>query len=166
MNAQIRKLYAKFRAHSPFMLVGENAKQALDAAHIYAKFQKLVDQGRVRLNIEREQEPDDSFFDTYGRRLSERSKQKAKEQYRANCWRISTDYLDADGEWQPADSIGNCDGEYRQQNAFDNPYVIDLMRSAVEAIRDIDSERTESILAQCRESARCVGACSQTVEFN
>lgn len=64
MNKELVSLYQKFRQHSPFMLVGHNARLALHAAKTLIRFRQLEADGVVRMRCEPETE---NWFDLYGR---------------------------------------------------------------------------------------------------
>lgn len=57
-------LYRLFRLHPPFMLVGDNARQALNAARTLDRWKDLENAGLVRIHSEDDNAPDASFYDT------------------------------------------------------------------------------------------------------
>lgn len=127
----IRHLYRKFRQHSPFMLVGHNAQQALRAAKIFNRWMELLAKGLVRIWTELDSDADADFYDTWGH-LSERTREKLKQAYYDDCWVVIVECrLSEDFKWQMVDSIGGCSGYIDPTSPYENPYVIDLMESAV-----------------------------------
>jgi len=157
MDKQTAQLYSKFRANSPFMLVGSNAALALSSAKTLIRFRELEEQGKVRLRAEAEQ---DSYFDVYGNEdgytnaqghevSAEQARENIIEQIeRDGCWWVVSEYLETETcdiedckcqfhrkpreTWEQADSIGMC--IYNDPtDPFENCYVIDLMDAAIKA---------------------------------
>jgi len=129
-------LYREFRKSSPFMLVGSNAAQSLEAAKTLAQFRKLEAAGLVKIEATPDESPDPSFYDTW-EHLSDRSRDKLKAKYWDDCWVVSTYYRCKKCHvWRAADTICGCSGYRDVCSPFDNGYVIELMRSAVEAASD------------------------------
>ncbi len=91
----------------------------------------------VRIRAEIEQ---DNYFSVYGRENISKE-EDAEIERMIELWGmycVISEYLDNDGEWQIADSVGMCIYE-NPLNPFENEYVIDLMKSALdkrEAILD------------------------------
>lgn len=131
----IASIYKRFRKDSPFMLVGENAKLALESAKALALWNRLESAGLVRIEVEPEPEPDASFYDTW-EHLSPRTREKLRGEYYNNCWLVETSYKLPGAGWRHADLIGNCAGYEDPSSPFENPYVIDLMNSAIEQLRN------------------------------
>lgn len=146
MNTQIHKLYAQFRAHPPFMLVGQNAALALSSARTLARFRELESRGLVRLYAEPEME---NYFDVYGREDSP----KLQKQMEETLERLGCDYVVAEwrsedqGEWEHADGVGMCVYEH-STDPFENCYVIQLMQSAIDALENSEREHLETQMAQ------------------
>lgn len=141
MNANIEKLYAKFRK------AGESASRALYAAKILNKWNDLESDGLVRIRAEAEQESyvdvygkTEAYTDMNGRRVTE--EEALKELYaileRDGCWVVFTEYMDGE-EWERADSVGMCTGYSDPTSPFQNCYVPDLMSAAIEAIENLDT---------------------------
>jgi hypothetical protein len=133
MTAEITSLYAKARK------AGYPAAQALRAAKIVNDWQSLESDGKVRMEINPEE---DSYFDVYGEPDAyegENGKRVSAEQAKVElvdlldrwgCYYVVTEYLDANGEWQHADFIGMCvyldPADWRE-----NWYIPDLMAEAI-----------------------------------
>jgi hypothetical protein len=133
MTTAIHELYKRFRKQSPFMLVGENARLALDSAKTLAEFRRLEASGLVKIEAELDQDPDASFYDTWPH-LSERSREELKQQYYNDCWVVSTSVrCNCCEQWKEVDTICGCSGYNDPCSPFENCYVIDLMQSAIEA---------------------------------
>lgn len=124
-------LYRDFRRHSPFMLVGHNAEQAIKAARILSRWRELEAAGLVKIEAEPDSDPDPSFYDTW-EHLSERSRRELKRAYCEDCSVVTTSYRCNDcGEWKDVDSICGCSGYDDPCSPFENAYVIGLMETAI-----------------------------------
>ena len=132
MTSEIQTLYKRFRQHSPFMLVGRNAELALESAKTLAVFRALEDQGLVRIEAHPEEE---SYFDVFGEPDSERERKDLESTLeRLGCWYVVSEFLSPESEqWEHADSIGMC--VYNDPTSpFENCYVIQLMREAIDKL--------------------------------
>lgn len=147
MTDHVKALYRRFRADSPFMLVGENARLALDAARTLDRWEDLENAGYVQIIADNDQDAENDWdCPTHCTR-----KNKARDrEYDAPCsacraWErdgayyVQTQYrTDAgdtsDGdEWETADGIGGCVGYKNACSPFENCYVIEMMRAAIDA---------------------------------
>ena len=128
----IETLYRQFRNHSPFMLVGQNAKITLDAARTFEQWNELESAGFVGIRAEFDPDPDPSFYDTWPH-LSERSKSELKNRYRSDCWIVQTFIVNDEGEETVIDSIGGCSGYDDPCCPFENCYVVDMMGETIKA---------------------------------
>jgi hypothetical protein len=132
LNTEVKNLYAKFRKDSPTLWTGRNAELALSQAKTLSVFRTLEDQGLVRITAEPEEE---SYFDVYGKPDNERERQSIVEALeRDGCWYVQTEYFSPESEeWEHADSIGMCVYD-DPTSPFENCYVIDLMREAIDKL--------------------------------
>lgn len=133
-NKQVLQYYRKFRQHSPFMLVGRNAELALQSAKTLFRFEQLEAMGKVRLRMEDEQE---DYFSVYGEPETQKQYDEILHQLEIyGCYWITSEYNDHCSkcdrdDWEQSDSIGMC--IYKNPlDPFENGYVIDLMKSAIE----------------------------------
>lgn len=148
ITKELTDLYAKFRVHSPFMLLGHNAEQALAAARTLLRFQELEDQGLVRMRCEPEEE---NYFDVYGREENERDHKRIEEAIeQLGCWWTASEYFDGH-EWQVADSCGMHTGYKNPLSPFENCYVIDEMESAILQAEKLLREPALAFDAACRD---------------
>lgn len=142
MNRELLVTYRKFRQHSPFMVVGHNARMALDAARTLLRFRELEDRGLVRLRCEPELE---NYFDVFGEpepernghRISQDAANKELEAVleRYGVWWTCSEYFDGQA-WQHADSCGMHTGYKDASCPFENCYIIDEMAEAVRLAED------------------------------
>jgi hypothetical protein len=149
MDRTLATTYHKFREHSPFMLVGENAAQALRSAKTLIAFRELEEQGKVRIKVEPEYE---NYFDVFGEPDDSKDRQRIIDQIeRDGCWCVIVEYLErtectiedcacpfhrAPREmWETADSIGMCVGYNDPTDPFENAYIIGLMEEAIDQYR-------------------------------
>lgn len=130
----ITEHYREFRQHSPFMLVGENAKLSLEAARTYETWLELEANELVKIEAHPDYDPDPSFYDNWPH-LSERSKQELKDRYCADCWVVAV-YVRCRScnQWRCVDSIGGNSGYDDPCSPFENCYVIDMMQTAIDNI--------------------------------
>lgn len=122
---------------------GWRAHEALYAARAIADFESLGEDA-VRLRAEPE---DENYFDVYGepegytdihgRHVSPEQERKNIERSieRDGCWYVFSEWFDGD-EWQQADGVGMCAGYNDPLSPFENWYIPDLMRAAVNAYRE------------------------------
>jgi len=131
MTPELLRLYRRFRADPPFMLVGRNAELAIRAARTLIEFQELADAGLVKIDYEPDQDPDPSFYDTW-EHLSERTRNRLKEEYCEDCFGVITyARTTEDEDFEDVDSIWGCAGYKDPASPFENCYVIDLMKTAI-----------------------------------
>ena len=139
MKTELLKLYAQCRAHKPFMLVGQDAACSLNSARTILRFRELEKEGLVRLRSEPEME---NYFDVYGDPEgytnaqghyvdAEKARTEIEDQIESmGCDWVVAEYLDENGDWEHADSIGMC--IYNDPlSPFENCYVVGLMDSAI-----------------------------------
>jgi hypothetical protein len=116
--------YREFRKRSPFMLVGCNALQALQAARTLARFREYEGACLVRLRSEFDSDADTSF-------MSERE----YDAWNGEAFGSISEYLcPACGSWLGADSIWGHIGYRDVLDPFENPYIVELMASALDCI--------------------------------
>lgn len=142
ITPELIREYRKARERKPFMIVGQDAVASLDAARIILKFRELEEEGRVRIRAEHEQE---SYFDVFGRPETQREIDAIAEQLdRLGVWWVTTEVLHGcdrcgDERWEHADSIGMCISK-DPCDPYDNCYVVDLMREAIEQCEAIPAK--------------------------
>ena len=128
------ELYRKFRKNMPFMLIGESAKCAIDAAKTVERFYGLGFAGTVKIESVPDYSPDPSFYDSW-HHLSERTRDKLKQEYCDNCYGVVVSVACPHcGEWQEVDSIWGCAGYDDPCSPFENYYVVGMMKSAIERV--------------------------------
>ncbi len=137
INKDLLKTYKQFRTHSPFMLVGRNAELALNSAKTLLKFRELEAAGKVRMCADVEEE---NYFDVYGEPETTKQKEAICESIESNG--IYYVYSQVDNacdccgrdDWETADGVGMC--VYSNPvDPFENGYVIDMMRAAIEKVK-------------------------------
>jgi len=135
MNTKIATTYRKFRSNPPFIRVGHSAEDALDAARTVVKFSELKDAGMVRIMAEPE---DESYFSVYGEPDSPKERERIVDALeREGLWYVHADVNRSceqcgDEQWDNVDAIGMCVYD-RPTDPFVNPYVVALMRAAIDA---------------------------------
>lgn len=154
--ASLRSYFLKFLESGAYCTPPGRAACALASALTLAEFERAQAAGLVRLRTEDDPE---NYFDVYGkpeaytngngRRVS------AKQAYTELCAlldrtgnvRVIAEYFDGYC-WQHVDSIGQCAGYNNPLSPFENCYVVDLMRSALDlgaAVRaDMELEQAVS----------------------
>ncbi len=131
MNAQLIKLYAQFRHNMPFVLVGSNAKLALDSAKTLLAFREAESKGLVRMLAEPE---DESYFQVYGYPDTKKEREEMERIIeRDGCWRSASEWFDGDS-WNHADSCGMHTGYSDPLDPFENGYIIQEMQAALDAL--------------------------------
>lgn len=132
MNTKTLALYRKFREHSPFMLVGHNARLALQSAKTLVAFQEAESAGLVRLVADPEQE---SYFDVYGEPDDKKQREAIEQSIEDNgCVYVQSEFYDGE-DWVHVDGVGMC--IYNNPlSSFENCYVIDLMRAALDHVTE------------------------------
>lgn len=124
------KLYRRFRS------IGYRAERALSSARTVERFIAFADD-LVRLRMDYEQE---SYFDVYGEPDTARERENIVRYLELwGCYSVYTEFLDENGEWQLADSVGMCVYEH-PLCPFDNEYVVDLMQSALDQMDDLETQ--------------------------
>ena len=127
IEAKLKNEYRKMRKYKPFMLVGRDAECSLESARVKIAFEHAEADGRVRII----QEPDAEPFD-WGDCEPDPDMLD-----RLGVWNVSSQVWQGcpdcgRGEWVDADSICGCAGYENPQSPYENCYVIDLMRSALD----------------------------------
>lgn len=139
---KIKSLYLKFRASR------EAASHAFYSAKTLTQWQEMEAEGLVRIGADHEREnyfdvygEPEAYVDGFGRRVSAAQARKELEEIleRDGCYTVFTEYL-KDGEWVMADSIGMNTGYKNPTSPFENCYVPDLMRSAIDAANALQPE--------------------------
>src|SRR5689334_3555115 len=165
MTPQLLSLYQQCRQRKPFMLVGHDASCSLRAARTILEFKELEREGLVRLRAEEEQE---NYFDVFGKPegytnaqghwVTEEQAAKELEELLESrgCWWTVSEWFDGE-DWQHADSCGMHTGYRDPLDPFENCYIVDHMRAAIDAVKDhlaeLEREKTESLDAACRDIA-------------
>lgn len=152
MNKELLAMYRRCRESKPFMLVGSDAKCSLDAARTIIAFRKAEADGLVRLRAEEEQE---SYLDVYGdsvldgmeRNGHPLSREDARKDLletldREGVWCSISEWFDGD-DWQMADSCGMHTGYRDPLCPFQNCYIVDGMRAALDALNAHQEEEQE-----------------------
>lgn len=133
MSKQLLEYYKRFRAASPFMLVGHNAEQALSAANTLLAWNEGESAGLVRIVCEPEI---DNYFDVHGEPDTESEKKRIVDVLeRDGCWHVKTEYWDEERQsWEFADGVGMNTGYKDPCSPFENCYVIGMMQAALDKI--------------------------------
>ena len=148
--ALLVKTYYKFRES------GMGANQALHSARVLLEWEEAEAADLVRLRAEAEEE---NYFDVYGdpdgytnifgKRVSaEAAKQEIIDSLESDgCWCSISEFRASaeEEEWEMADSVGMHVGYWHVLNPYENWYIVDLMASALAALRRLpqpDSLRT------------------------
>jgi hypothetical protein len=130
--------------YTQFRKAGYLPIQALRAAKTLLQWAELESQDLVRLSADPEEESyfaywgePEGYTDVNGRRVS--AEQERKEMERElelnGCWFIRSEYrATSDAQWEQADHVGMNTGYCNPLSPFENAYVIDLMRSAIDAV--------------------------------
>lgn len=120
--------------YKEFRKVGYTAQRAYDAADIYTRFLLAQAQGLVKIRAEYEEE---SYFDVYGEPDTKKERDeicRLIDQWGMYCV-LTEAKCPCCGSWELSDSIGMC--IYNDPlSPFENDYVIDLMDSALKAIKE------------------------------
>lgn len=142
IDQSTRYFYRKLRAHPTSMRVGFAASTALADACTLARFDELRLDGLVRITSEDEQE---SYFSVYGREDNPKYQKQLEDTLRRwGCVAVISEYKDAAGGWQMADSIGMC-VYANPESPFENCYVPQLMAEAI--------KQAEAVLAKAELNA-------------
>lgn len=121
LTKEVKDLYSKFRKNPPFMRVGHNAADALNAARTIARFRELEADGKVRLRVEFDDDCDVSWMD-----------EKQREDWDGEAYGTITEYLcESCGSWNHADSVWGHIGYRDVSSPFENCYVVDEMAEAI-----------------------------------
>lgn len=143
MTKETIRLYRKFRSIGIGGIVGQDAMNCLRAARIVDEFENGEYSEYVRIEAKPET---DNYFDVYGKEcISAKEDKRIQEQIEnLGVWCISAEYrLDTDSDkWEMTDSIGMCIYE-NPVSPFENEYVIDLMDSALKAVKNEMETRKE-----------------------
>jgi hypothetical protein len=147
-------MYQRCRKSKPFMLVGRDAECSLHAARTILAFHEAEKAGLVRLRAEEEQK---NYFDVMGREDDPRHQKEIGEIIeRDGCWWTCSEWFDGE-KWQIADSCGMHTGYRDPLDPFQNCYIIEEMRSALDALASFQneqaSEETEAHEMACRDIA-------------
>lgn len=128
-----RRLYRQARAK------GYAATYAIRIARVASAF---YDRSDVRLEAQPEEESyfagwgqPEGYVNGYGRRVSAKEELAELEHLLETNgnYCVFSEYLDARGDWQLADSIGHCMGYDDPTSPVENCYVVDLMEAAMNA---------------------------------
>jgi hypothetical protein len=138
MDTQLRQDFRHFLYNGPSMMTGRQAEMALRDARTLREWRELESEGKVRMVMEPEEE---NYFDVYGEPDTEKERKSIVETLdRLGCYWVAAEYLTAcDNDehevWEQADSIGMCVYE-DATDPFENCYVIQLMQSAIDAVKE------------------------------
>jgi len=157
MNKNVLKLYRKFRSVGIGGIYGQNAMDCLRNARIVDEFENGEYSNNLRIIAEEES---DNYFDVMGRNCISEKEDKRQEEIieRLGNWCVSAQYrLSDDSDWIHADSIGMCTGYENPASPFENGYVPDLMKSAIDALKkEMDDTRGIKTLNPVGPSAQIV----------
>lgn len=130
INPQFIQDYARFRANGGG-IVGQSALWAWKDAHTLQLWRERESDGQVRIVAEPEVE---NYFDSYGEPdgIKERAELEALLE-RYGCWWVAAEYFDG-SNWICADSVGMCAGYADPTDPFQNCYVTQLMRTALDQL--------------------------------
>ena len=129
----VHSLYRQFRKTPPFIIVGENALQALNAARVVKRWQELEANGDLAIRMLFDHDSDASFYDDW-EDLSERTREQFKADYYADCWIVQTVVIDEFGTETVVDSVSGCSGYDDPCSPFENCYVVGMMETAIKHI--------------------------------
>jgi len=131
-NKEITELYHRFRTSQFGGIIGQNALQCYQSAKILHDFTELERLGLARLVLHDEEE---NYFDVYGEPDDQKIKSEIIHQIETyGLFFITSETRESDSgqesDWYVQDSIGMCC--YKDPlSPFENPYIIDLMQSAL-----------------------------------
>ena len=86
----------------------------------------------------------EAYQDRNGRRVSaEQARKELVEMIdRDGCWYVSSQYRCVEcGKWETADGIGMCCGYSNPCDPVENPYVVDLMQSAINEVNKLETRK-------------------------
>lgn len=135
MTKQIRKDFQRFLVTGGYCIPPGRTACALSSARTLAEWREAESAGLVRVRVEPEQ---DSYFDVYGKPDTDKERAMIEAALeRDGCWYVISEVNNGDestgDNWEIADSIGMCVYNH-PEDPFENCYVIDLMRSALNAV--------------------------------
>lgn len=150
MNSSIQRIYRRMRDS------GTNPVWALRSARIIHQFNSICDSrdnlepediGAVRIVSEYDSEPYDPgdmlepFCGSDGRwRSREENEKELNHMLETYGNYVVMSQVWNGHEWEMVDSIGGCAGYHDPCSPFENCYVPDLMRAAIEASRELTSD--------------------------
>jgi len=142
MNATVLKHYRRFRANPCWLIKGQNAKLALDSARTLVAFERSEAEGMVRLRAEID---DDcvSWMDDRQRKDWDGEAYGSIGEYRlpeCPCCHSRPSWVHCDSVWG---HIGYKD----VLDPFENPYIVDIMRSTLDALETALHDRAEPVTA-------------------
>lgn len=139
MKLSTLRLYRKFRSNPPFMLVGYNAIQALEAAKLIEAWNRLESVGLVRLQAEADEDYQWNEYDP-----------KESEKYGDDgAWGSVGEYRTSpDGEWETGDSVWGHVGYNDVLSPYENCYILDIMRQTVEDLK-------AALQSRCNHCRKC-----------
>jgi hypothetical protein len=134
MNATLQREYFKMRTHKPFVLVGRDAECSLDAARSVLAFRELEADGRARIVAE----PDAMPYDFGDMECTDAEKERILSD---GVWNVSVQVWRGccecgRGEWETVDCICGNAGYSDPCSPYENCYVPDMMRAAVDAVQE------------------------------
>lgn len=134
MNTQLRKDFTRFLNSQGYCTPPGRAACALRSARTLAEWRQAEAVGLVRLQADPEQE---NYFDVYGKPDSEKERKAIEDCLeRMGCYVVYSEVnhgSESRDDWQHCDSVGMCVYD-NPLDPFENCYVIDLMRSALDQI--------------------------------
>ena len=150
MTAEINRLYRRFRA------AGYRPVESMRDARTVCEFRSIEndrdnlepeDIGAVRIVSECDEEPYDPGdilephrgSDGRWRTREENEKELNHILETYGVWTVSSQ-LWTGTDWETVDSIGGCAGCHDAESPFENNYVIDLMRAAIDASRELTAD--------------------------
>lgn len=119
--------YNRFRAQ------GYGASLSWEMAKTLDRFENEQNRGRVRITADGEEE---NYFDVYGEPEGGAKERAELERLieRDGCWYVHADRSCPEcGSWETVDGVGMYIGNH-PTDAFENPYVVDMMGAALDAL--------------------------------
>lgn len=125
MDSKTERLYRRFRESHPVMLVGHNARLALNLARTVLRWKELEDAGLVKL----EAKPDEDY-DWLG------EEPEMVEKYGSDgAWGTVGSYrLDESDPWIEEDSVWGSIGYRNVLDPHENPYIGEIMSATIAAL--------------------------------
>jgi hypothetical protein len=134
ISPQLVRDYRQFQNAGAYCTPPGRAVCALQNARTLDKWRKAERSNLVRLRAIPEE---DNYFDVYGHLDNEKERKEIESLLnRWGCYCVISEVNHGDesrDDWRIADSVGMC-VYAKPLDPFDNSYVIDLMRAALDAV--------------------------------